>query len=641
MRVLSGLMHGLARRRLASTTAYAEAPQPAAAVVVVGGKKIEPVTVDEFKGCMAKLLGTVPSLASSIERRKIAIAFSGGPDSLALCALARQAYPRSNLVAIFVDHGCQARGVSESATAVKAALERLDIEAVCLSVRWPADAMPEDFTKGSLQEHLREARYSLMMEACVAQNASILLTGHNLDDDVATMMYRMCHGSGVDGLAGMKAVSTFPLPAHVPARAPSGQPLQAKAAPVDGDKESQCLHLVASYFVGHPLLSIPKARLHATCEEMHLPWVRDASNDDLDYRRNAVTHSLKVLAEASVTSAEALQEALFFFKDVRRHMHQQLVKAFTASVALDPANGDATLILNNTQWLSQRPVAVRLLNILAQYAASSQYPTRTRRINDLYDQMAEAYAAHTEAQRKWLRRLPRTPWSPLARSPGSGREAGLASNEMQPIDLTKRVVCSQMTIGGAIFYPLARADALRRIDNIKEATGRLLEYGPSFLVQRQPPARVNTQLTSFGARQFTLRSGQTILWDGRIHLTFTDVRSSLRGNEDAPACPFYISFMTPADVHDFESILGKRTREYGRLRQRIFRHMATTPGTHLYQIPVIRQRPEQEGSEESFAERGGYIAFPTLGVDYPPQRYGWKTTCASNALFISRFHCLP
>ena len=44
---------------------------------------------------------------------RIAVAVSGGPDSMALCSLLRKVYPKERLVALFVHHGMASRGVTE------------------------------------------------------------------------------------------------------------------------------------------------------------------------------------------------------------------------------------------------------------------------------------------------------------------------------------------------------------------------------------------------------------------------------------------------------------------------------------------------------------------------------------------------
>lgn len=150
--------------------------------------------------------------------------------------------------------------------------------------------------KGHMMLLAREERYKAFMEACRRHNAPLLLTGHNLEDDIVTMLYRISRLSGLDGLAGMKLTSTFPFPAP-----------QSDA-----------------FFIVRPLLTTPKARLMQTCQDRGIAWLHDTSNDDLNFRRNELLESLvKMQEENPAVSTEALVRSLNSFKKHRRHVHQE------------------------------------------------------------------------------------------------------------------------------------------------------------------------------------------------------------------------------------------------------------------------------------------------------------------------------
>lgn len=53
------------------------------------------------------------------------MAFSGGPDSTALLSLLKQAYGSERLLALFVHHNLQSRGVTENGTLVQETCGRL------------------------------------------------------------------------------------------------------------------------------------------------------------------------------------------------------------------------------------------------------------------------------------------------------------------------------------------------------------------------------------------------------------------------------------------------------------------------------------------------------------------------------------
>lgn len=486
----------------------------------------------------------------------------------------------------------------------------------------------ETLTKGQLQEQTRLRRYRLLLEACQTERIPLMLTGHHQDDDIITMLYRLSHGSGLEGLAGMKALGPFPI-AHLWSE---------------------------SHFVGHPLLDMSKACLVRTCEEHDLPYNIDASNSDHDYQRNslgqalvAMQHELTQVGEAkrsagqsttttigaaaapetgvvdhlSFNLTEGLKDGLELFKDIRRDIHQQVAPLVSQSFHINRAVGDATILVgrDTLALLANGPVLNRALGTVAQYVAARSLPVRTSRMLAVQRSLRAALVAHEEAlHRRTLR--------------GPMQEEYLRA---------QRPAMSQLTLGGAIIYPLGRADALRRTQLIGRLTKRTTDSGPAFLVQREPPGRVDSQQAAFMPEIVRLAPGQAHLWDGRIYLQYAEPAKAEGAEGGEVQCrTFIISYMTMADVRHFEAL----TRGCNSLLRRpLYAYLGTTPGSHLYQIPVVRELEEGADSEEvrpkEILERTSYMAFPALRVQYPLDKYQWSTRHAGNAILISKFHCLP
>lgn len=134
------------------------------------------------------------------EERKLGLAVSGGPDSLALMLLAaRWAKINPNaprLIVYTVDHGLRPEAAAEAAMVADHATA-LGLESRIL--RW-ADPKPET----GVQAAARQARYRLMGAAMAQDGTGILLTAHHRGDQAETILMRMAHGSGISGLAGMR-----------------------------------------------------------------------------------------------------------------------------------------------------------------------------------------------------------------------------------------------------------------------------------------------------------------------------------------------------------------------------------------------------------------------------------------------------
>lgn len=133
---------------------------------------------------------------------------------MALCWLASTAFDKDRIKVYTVNHNLSTMGVVENPAQVVKSVASLGLDCKVLEVEWK-DVPQARQTKGRLQTLARQRRYELLLASCLRDNVRILLTAHNLDDDLATMIYRMSHMSGIEGIASMKPISPFPL-LHIP-----------------------------------------------------------------------------------------------------------------------------------------------------------------------------------------------------------------------------------------------------------------------------------------------------------------------------------------------------------------------------------------------------------------------------------------
>jgi len=188
--------------------------------------------------------------------RGLVLAVSGGSDSTALLLLAarwaralKQRRRRApELRAVTVDHGLRPESAGEAA-AVKRLARALGV--AHRTMRWSGDK-----PKTGLQDAARQARYRLLAKAAADAGFEHILTGHTLDDQAETVLFRLARGSGLTGLAAM-----------------------AHASPVPGDG-------AATIFVVRPLLRLPKARLVATLKAAGIDYSEDPSNRDPRFARS-------------------------------------------------------------------------------------------------------------------------------------------------------------------------------------------------------------------------------------------------------------------------------------------------------------------------------------------------------------------
>ncbi len=126
---------------------------------------------------------------------KLAVAISGGPDSLALAYLTKCYLIKNKLNSKFfiVDHGLRKES-SKEAKSVKLLLSKFDI--FCEILKWHGKK-----PKSNIQSVARNERYKLLKKACKKKNIKHLLIGHHIDDLYENFFIRLLRGSGLRGLS--------------------------------------------------------------------------------------------------------------------------------------------------------------------------------------------------------------------------------------------------------------------------------------------------------------------------------------------------------------------------------------------------------------------------------------------------------
>ncbi|NAZ36336.1 tRNA lysidine(34) synthetase TilS [Rubellimicrobium sp. CFH 75288] len=190
----------------------------------------------------------------------IGIAVSGGSDSMALLhAAALLARQRSlPLTAATVDHRLRA-GSDAEARQVGAVCTGLGVGHAILP--W-ADAPGH----GNLQQAARQARRRLLSAWALREGVSLVLLGHTADDVAETVLLRLARGSGVDGLARMRA-----------------------------------WWMADGVAWGRPFLDLPRAGLRRWLADRGKTWIDDPSNDDLRHDRARARRLMEALAPLGLT----------------------------------------------------------------------------------------------------------------------------------------------------------------------------------------------------------------------------------------------------------------------------------------------------------------------------------------------------
>lgn len=216
--------------------------------------------VESITGLIGHPLGADESLA---------VAVSGGPDSLALLVAAQAAFG-DRVRALTVDHGLRDGSAAEAA-GVAAICERLGVAHHIL--RWEGEK-----PISNIHAEARTARYRLMGDWCADHGVAWLATGHHADDQAETLLLRLARGSGASGLAGIRATRV----------------------------------LTNGVTVLRPLLDRRRAELRALVDAAGLTTVTDPSNVDPRFDR---THARALLAATPWLDAARLADSAAHLAD--------------------------------------------------------------------------------------------------------------------------------------------------------------------------------------------------------------------------------------------------------------------------------------------------------------------------------------
>ncbi|MCK5074846.1 MAG: tRNA lysidine(34) synthetase TilS [Calditrichia bacterium] len=218
--------------------------------------------------------------------KKIVIAFSGGPDSMALLHLL---YSIKNalkleLLALYVDHGLRERKIDDYKI-----LEHIKENYPNIAVYTEKINVKQFYKEKnySLEEAGRVLRYEVLEKKCADLNYDYIATGHHQDDFAETILMHLVEGSGPSGLAGIR------------------------------------LHYKN---IIRPLLFFRKNSILKYCRENNLPFSVDETNEHLKFKRNSIRHKLLPFIEKEFqpTIVKKLFQTGLIFQQEEKYLNEKL-----------------------------------------------------------------------------------------------------------------------------------------------------------------------------------------------------------------------------------------------------------------------------------------------------------------------------
>ena len=285
----------------------------------------------DFSALMARL-------APFEQRPHVAVAVSGGGDSMALALLAHDwAHARGGrITAVTVDHALRPEAAAEAAQVATWCAAR-GIAQVVLRRRGPVPA-------SGLQAFARTARYALLEDWCRDHDVLHLLLAHQREDQAETMAMRAASGSGADGLAGMASIV-----------------------------ERDSIRLL------RPLLDVPRAVLRDYLRARGQAWIEDPSN------RNPAFTRVRIRVAMGETPPQPTRELAL----ARSAREAETARHLARFVALDPAG---FAMVDPSAFAAPEALGVKALGAVLTTVAGSDFPPRTERIERFYRALAGGLA---------------------------------------------------------------------------------------------------------------------------------------------------------------------------------------------------------------------------------------------------------
>ena len=280
--------------------------------------------------------------SSSLEAKEnLAVAVSGGPDSLALAYLTK-CYSLKNKVKAkyyLVNHRLRKESSLE-AEMVKKKLRKVGIQ--CTILNWNGKKPSKN-----IQATARDKRYSLLATQCKKNNIKNLLLGHHINDLFENFLIRIVRGSGLNGLISFSKNTKY---------------------------KNQNLNII------RPLLNLEKKDLLYISSKVFNFFVKDPSNINEDYKRTRIRNLLYSLEKEGL-DIKKLKLTINNLKDSDRSIKFYVDRNFKKNVVFFKKKN--TYILNINFFDESHEIIFRSLTKIIQKLGKKYYPVRGKSINEL------------------------------------------------------------------------------------------------------------------------------------------------------------------------------------------------------------------------------------------------------------------
>ena len=288
---------------------------------------------------------------NKLKNRKCLVAVSGGPDSLALTALS-MAYgfkTKTKFYYVLINHNIRKNSKIE-ARKVKMLLKLHGINLKIINIK-------RKISK-NIQNEARNQRYKLLANYCNKYSIKIILTAHNLEDQVETFFIRLSRGSGLTGLSSMRFSS----------------------------------NLTGKIKLVRPLLEVKKKYLIIISKKIFGKFFKDPSNTSKKYLRSRIRSLQKPLLKSGINydsifrSINNLASSKLVIDNYYKQLSKDIITKSKNSVNINFKNFSD---LNNE-------IKIRIINDSIRLIKKNYYNPRSKKVEYLINKLGQKnFTKHT------------------------------------------------------------------------------------------------------------------------------------------------------------------------------------------------------------------------------------------------------
>ena len=289
-----------------------------------------------------KILKIFNQFSKNIDfKLNLAVAVSGGPDSLSLAFLTKcfALKNKVNVKCYIVNHKLRKDSSKESET-VKNILKKIDVD--CKILQWNGKK-----PLSNIQSQARDKRYSLLVGECKKSNINHLLLGHHLDDLIENFLIRVVRGSGLKGLISLSKKTKY---------------------------KDQSLNIL------RPLLDQEKEDLIYISKKVFNFFIKDPFNTNEDFKRTRIRSLLLSLKKEGLDKKKIML-TINNLKDSDNSIKFYVDKNLKENVIF--LRKKNTYILSKLFFNQSHEVIFRSLSKIIQMSGKRYYPVRGKSINKL------------------------------------------------------------------------------------------------------------------------------------------------------------------------------------------------------------------------------------------------------------------